>query len=115
MLSYQNRYVSFENAALSFEGVEVVLPLAWVVVAICSKFDRIRTAKLSMNGQSPNECPFYTLFLYPSIHYLSLTKSAFNPSDSQNIRQGQARFVVAGDFKIKENTSSVACSYQSGQ
>lgn len=53
--------------------------------------------------------------LLDSIHYLSLTKSAFNPSDSQNIRQGQARFVVTGDFKIKENTSSVACSYQSGQ
>src|SRR6478736_252134 len=53
--------------------------------------------------------------LLDAIHYLSLTKSAFNPSDSQNIRQGQLRFVVTGNFSVKENTSTVACSYQGGQ
>lgn len=53
--------------------------------------------------------------LLDAIYYLSLTKSAFNPSDSQNIRQGQPRFVVTGNFKVGERTSTVACSYQSGQ
>jgi len=53
--------------------------------------------------------------LLDAIHYLSVTKSAVNPSDVQNIKLGESQFMIKGRFKINEKTKEVVCSFQSGQ
>ncbi|MBK5278980.1 MAG: DNA replication and repair protein RecF [Bacteroidia bacterium] len=54
--------------------------------------------------------------LLDAIHYLAFTKSAVNPSDSQNIRQGQMQFVVKGNFLLESRKEKeVICSFQQGQ
>lgn len=53
--------------------------------------------------------------LLDAMHYLSFTKSAINPSDSQNIRLGESQFIIKGAFKIQGKTKEVICSYQQGQ
>ncbi len=54
--------------------------------------------------------------LLDAIHYLAFTKSAINPSDAQNIRQGQSQFFVKGIFLLNAMTKKeVICSFQSGQ
>ena len=53
--------------------------------------------------------------LLDAIHYLAFTKSAVNPSDTQNIRQGQTQFMVKGDFLMAGKTKEVLCSFQYGQ
>ena len=53
--------------------------------------------------------------LLDSIHYLAFTKSAVNPSDSQNILQGRAQFVVRGEFELNGKRKVVTCSFQQGQ
>ncbi|MFM7488341.1 MAG: DNA replication/repair protein RecF [Cytophagales bacterium] len=50
-----------------------------------------------------------------AIHYLSLTKSAINPADGQNIRQGEQQFVIRGKFEQNEKTQEVTCAYTLGQ
>lgn len=52
--------------------------------------------------------------LLDAIHYLSMTKSAFNPVDQQNIRHGAPFFTVQGQF-TKERKHHVFCSLQTGQ
>ena len=49
-----------------------------------------------------------------AIYYMSMTKSAFNTTDSQNIRDGQAYFVINGLFK-KNKIIEVHCSLKSGE
>lgn len=47
--------------------------------------------------------------LLDAIHYLSLTKSYFNPIDSQNIHFGDDFFMVQGDFIVEENIHKLYC------
>jgi DNA replication and repair protein RecF len=44
--------------------------------------------------------------LLDAIYYLSFTKSAINPSDSQNIKQGQSQFIIKGEFDMAFTRSS---------
>ena len=48
--------------------------------------------------------------LLDAIHYLSLTKSFFNPIDSQNIRHGEEFFVVQGDVEKDGKTENLYCA-----
>jgi len=50
--------------------------------------------------------------LLDSIHYLSLTKSAFNSIDAQNIQHGQEAFAVEGDFLKNDKTCTIQCLFQ---
>ncbi len=52
--------------------------------------------------------------LLDAIHYLAFTKSAINPSDSQNIRFEQNQFLVKGRFTIEGRQKEVVCTYQQG-
>lgn len=52
--------------------------------------------------------------LLDAIYYLSLTKSASNASDLQNIRQGENQFFIKGQFLIKKNRTEVLCSFVQG-
>lgn len=45
-----------------------------------------------------------------AIYYLSLTKSAFNSIDSQNIRHGQPYFLVEGSMNFDGKTKHIHCS-----
>jgi DNA replication and repair protein RecF len=54
--------------------------------------------------------------LLDAIHYLAFTKSAVNPSDSYNIRQGQSQFAIKGDFLFEDGKKKeVICSFEQGQ
>ncbi|MBC5774546.1 DNA replication/repair protein RecF [Pontibacter sp. KCTC 32443] len=53
--------------------------------------------------------------LLDAIHYLSLTKSAFNSSDAQSIKQGEEFFMVKGRFKIDGDKHTVQVSLKQGQ
>ncbi len=53
--------------------------------------------------------------LLDAIHYLSLSKSAFNAIDSQNIQHGQDFFAVRGTFLKHEKKYKVHCSLQRKQ
>ena len=50
--------------------------------------------------------------LLDGIHYLSLTKSAFNAIDTQNIQHGQGAFAIEGNFMKQENSYLVQCIFQ---
>lgn len=50
--------------------------------------------------------------LLDAIYYLSFTRSALNPSDSQNIRFGESQFLIKGTFLRKGTEKEVACVYQ---
>lgn len=47
--------------------------------------------------------------LLDAIHYLSLTKSAFNPIDTQNILHDEPQMVIQGSFLKKAQTCEVQC------
>lgn len=49
-----------------------------------------------------------------AIHYLSLTKSAFNSLDSQNIKTAEKFFTVKGSFFRGDNKFEILCSLQQG-
>lgn len=53
--------------------------------------------------------------LLDAIHYLSLTKSAFNAIDVQNIQHEQPFFLVKGTFSSFEKQYTIQCSLKSGQ
>ncbi len=53
--------------------------------------------------------------LLDAIHVLSLTKSAFNPVDSQNIRKGLGYYAVNGQFETGGTTEEVICGFQIGK
>lgn len=52
--------------------------------------------------------------LLDAIHYLSVTKSFLNSSDSFSIRVGEAGFAVKGVFQRKERSNEILCSYLAG-
>lgn len=47
-----------------------------------------------------------------AIHYLSLSKSAFNPSDTQNIKHLESGFFLRGGFTIGNKATQVECVVQ---
>ena len=53
--------------------------------------------------------------LLDAIHYLSLTKSYFNPVDQQNILHGKEMFVIQGTFRRGEREEKIYCSVQTGR
>ncbi|MBL0104013.1 MAG: DNA replication/repair protein RecF [Bacteroidetes bacterium] len=53
--------------------------------------------------------------LLDAVHYLALCKSYFNPSDVQNIRQGEDFFVVQGNFELNNVPEMVSCGFKRGQ
>lgn len=52
--------------------------------------------------------------LLDAIHYLSLTKSAFNNIDRQNIEHGQPFFSVRGLFRNGNTSHRIQCSIKAG-
>ena len=48
--------------------------------------------------------------LLDAIHYLSLTKSAFNPVDLQNIQHDENYFAIRGSFRVDNRQYLVQCS-----
>jgi len=53
--------------------------------------------------------------LLDAIHYLSLTKSAFNSIDSQNIRHGTNFFAIRAAFEAKNKNHKLSCSLKLGE
>lgn len=53
--------------------------------------------------------------LLDAIHYLCLTKSAFNALDLQNIQHDQIFFTLKGDFEQGERTVEVKCILEAGK
>jgi DNA replication and repair protein RecF len=52
--------------------------------------------------------------LLDAIHYLSLTKSAFNPIDQQNIQHHEDFFSIRGVFHHQGKSTKIQCSFKSG-
>lgn len=50
-----------------------------------------------------------------AIHYLSFTKSAINPTDAQNIRNGEQQFAIKGEFEQNGKVHELTCAYTQGQ
>lgn len=50
-----------------------------------------------------------------AIHYLSVTKSYFNPIDSQNIRHDKPFMVIEGAFETENGMDKIYCALQRGQ
>lgn len=71
------------------------------------RFDHPLNCFLGKNGSGKTN-------LLDAMHYLSFTKSALNPSDSQNVRLGESQFIIKGTFTIQERLKEVVCSYQQG-
>ena len=72
------------------------------------KFDQPLICFLGDNGSGKTN-------LLDAIHYLSFTKSAINPADTQNIKLGESQFMVKGIFEANGKIKEVVCSYQQGQ
>jgi DNA replication and repair protein RecF len=47
-----------------------------------------------------------------AIHYLSLTKSFFNPIDSQNIKHGHDFFVLQGSYELNNEETEIYCGFK---
>lgn len=47
-----------------------------------------------------------------AIHYLSLTKSFFNNTDSINIRHGEDYFIIRGVFEREGEEDEISCAFQ---
>ena len=53
--------------------------------------------------------------LLDAIHYLSFTKSYFNPIDSQNVLHDAPLFVIQGEFMQGKNSDEVYCAQKKGE
>ncbi|WP_114777640.1 DNA replication/repair protein RecF [Botryobacter ruber] len=53
--------------------------------------------------------------LLDAIYYLSMTKSAFNSTDVQSIKQGEDFFMIKGRFLVEDEKHTVQCSLKAGQ
>lgn len=61
----------------------------------------------------PNGCGKTTLL--DAIHYLSMTKSALNGIDSQNIKNGEDAFSIKGNFSSKDQSDEISCIVYRGK
>lgn len=50
-----------------------------------------------------------------AIHYLGVTKSYFNPVDTQNIRYDQPFMVIEGEFESEHGVDKIYCGLKRGQ
>jgi DNA replication and repair protein RecF len=50
-----------------------------------------------------------------AIYYLSFAKSYFNSIAGQNIRHGEAFFMIEGDYILNDRTEKIVCSLKKGQ
>jgi DNA replication and repair protein RecF len=50
-----------------------------------------------------------------AIYYLSFAKSYFNSVAGQNIRHGEAFFMIEGDYVLNDRTEKIVCSLKKGQ
>jgi DNA replication and repair protein RecF len=69
------------------------------------EFDTSITCFVGRNGSGKTN-------VLDAIHYLSFSKSAFNPSDVQNIKHGEAGFFLRGSFTVKGKLKQVECMIQ---
>ncbi len=81
----------------------------------CAHFKNHTAVKLDFADQlnfivGPNGAGKTTLL--DGIHYLSLTKSAFNTIDTQNIQHGQEAFAVEGQFVKQDKSYTVQCFFR---
>ena len=81
----------------------------------CTQFKNYANIALTFSDQlnfivGPNGAGKTTLL--DSIHYLSLTKSAFNTVDVQNIQHGQEAFAIEGSFVKNNRSCTVQCFFQ---
>ena len=81
----------------------------------CAYFKNYTAVELSLAPRlnfivGPNGAGKTTLL--DAIHYLSLTKSAFNALDSHSIQHGQEAFAVEGTFVQQGKSYAVQCSFQ---
>jgi DNA replication and repair protein RecF len=81
----------------------------------CAHFKNHSAVELNFSAQlnfivGPNGAGKTTLL--DGIHYLSLTKSALNTVDTQNIQYGQEAFAVEGNFMKQEKSYTVKCTFQ---
>ncbi|MHA7877786.1 MAG: DNA replication/repair protein RecF [Bacteroidota bacterium] len=81
----------------------------------CAHFKNYATIALTFADQlnfivGPNGAGKTTLL--DGIHYLSLTKSAFNTIDAHNIQHGHEAFAVEGHFLKQEKPYTVKCIFQ---
>ncbi len=81
----------------------------------CAHFKNYTAAQLEFADQlnfivGPNGAGKTTLL--DAIHYLSLTKSAFNPIDNQNIQHASEAFALEGRFIKQEKIYDVHCIFQ---
>jgi len=53
--------------------------------------------------------------LLDALYYLSMTKSAFNSTDAQNIRNGEPFFSLLGDIDLQGKSHSLFCSLEKGK
>jgi DNA replication and repair protein RecF len=81
----------------------------------CAHFKNHTAVKLDFADQlnfivGPNGAGKTTLL--DGIHYLALTKSAFNTIDTQNIQHGQEAFAVEGQFVKQDKSYTVQCFFK---
>lgn len=53
--------------------------------------------------------------LLDAIHYISMTKSAFNNVDTQNIKHGEQFFSIIGDLEIEKKSHHILCNLEKGK
>ncbi len=53
--------------------------------------------------------------LIDAIHYLALTRSAFNTVEKENIRHGANAFMIQSEWQDGEKEHRISCSYQAGK
>ena len=51
--------------------------------------------------------------LLDAVHYLSFTKSAIDPADARNARNGASQFFISGEFEIAGVLHEITCGFQS--
>ncbi len=53
--------------------------------------------------------------LLEAIHYLSFTKGVLPGGDVSNIRRGQSRFLISGQFRKEDKPSEIICSFSASE
>ncbi|MCB0396961.1 MAG: AAA family ATPase, partial [Flavobacteriales bacterium] len=70
-------------------------------------FDKRVQCFLGNNGEGKTN-------LLDAIYYLAFSKSAFQPTDSLNIKKGAPFFVVQGTFSLHDQEEKIHCGFKKG-
>ena len=105
--------------------------LTYGVIFVLSKMEQLFLSKLSLLGFKNYEhadMVFSSRFncitgnngegktnLLDAIHYLSFTKSYFNPIDSHSILHNAPLFVIQGEFRTGDKIDEVFCAQKKGE